>query len=386
MTWGRIAIFLAVIVGTSLAAHSYMWMRLVRDPNWPQPWRTGLTVAIVLLGVLLPLSMILWRATSSPIATAIVWLGYLWMGASFILLMCLFAGELLNWFTPNSVLAQFDDSRRNFLSRAFAVGAGSVTAALSAYATYEGLRQVPVKHQAVILRKLPKALDGLRIVQLTDMHVGPTIGKAFVQSIVEQVNAIGADIVAITGDLIDGSVQELAEALSPLRDIVSKDGVFFITGNHEYYSGVDEWLNFLPSLGIRTLRNERVEIARDGAAIDLAGIDDSDAHQFGPSHGADLKLALAGRDESRPVVLLAHRPRAFIEAQASGVDLQLSGHTHGGQIWPFGFITRIVEPFILGLHRRGDSQIYVSCGTGYWGPPMRLGAPAEITLIELKTA
>jgi predicted MPP superfamily phosphohydrolase len=256
--------------------------------------------------------------------------------------------------------------------------------ALSGWGIWSAIRPVEVKRLNVRLKKLPEALHGLRLVQLTDMHVGPTIGRNFVEDIVSKVNGLDADIVAITGDLIDGSVEELGEAVRPLERIRSKHGTYFVTGNHEYYSGADDWLAFLGEIGIRPLRNEHVELGENGASIHVAGVDDWTAHQFGNGHGANMNRALEGRDETKPVVLLAHQPVHFDQAREHGVDLQISGHTHGGQIFPFGFLTRLVQPFVSGLHRRDDSQIYVSSGTGYWGPPMRIAAPSEITLIELE--
>jgi predicted MPP superfamily phosphohydrolase len=274
--------------------------------------------------------------------------------------------------------------RRDFLSQVLAGGAATFAIALSGWGVWSAVRPVEVKRLTVRLRKLPEALRGLRLVQLTDMHVGPTIGRNFVEDIVSKVNQLDADIVAITGDLIDGSVEELGDAVRPLGRLRAKHGTYFVTGNHEYYSGADEWLTFLLEIGVRPLRNEHVEVGDNGASIHVAGVDDWTAHQFGNGHGADMSRALQGRDETKPVVLLAHQPVHFDQAREHGVDLQISGHTHGGQIFPFGFLTRLVQPFLSGLHRRGDSQIYVSSGTGYWGPPMRIAAPSEITLIELE--
>jgi len=220
-------------------------------------------------------------------------------------------------------------------------------------------------------------------VQITDVHVGPTIGKDFIEEIVRTANAENADCVVITGDLVDGSVAELGPLVAPLKNLQAKDGVYFVTGNHEYYSGADEWLAFLPTLGIRVLRNERVSL-REG--LDLAGVDDHSARGFGRGHGTDLEKALGDRDVSRALVLLAHQPKTILDAIDYAIDLQLSGHTHGGQIWPWGYAVRLDQPHVAGLSRHGGAHIYVSRGTGYWGPPMRIGAPAEITRIELVPA
>jgi predicted MPP superfamily phosphohydrolase len=192
-------------------------------------------------------------------------------------------------------------------------------------------------------------------------------------------------VVVVTGDLVDGSVDRLRHAVAPLVELKARHGCFFVTGNHEYYSGAVAWCRHLTTLGLRVLRNERVEIGRDGCVFDLAGIDDYSAHGFGHGHGADLARAVEGRDRSRALVLLAHQPRAVAEAQRHGVDLQLSGHTHGGQIWPFHLLVRLQQPVVSGLVKLGQTFLYVSNGTGYWGPPMRLGAPAEVTEIVLRS-
>jgi predicted MPP superfamily phosphohydrolase len=306
------------------------------------------------------------------------------MGSMFLLLVLLWGGELARWsWVKYASMASVNGGRREFLAQLLAGGAGAFGFALSGWGVWSAIRPVEVKRVPIRLKKLPESLSGLRLVQLTDMHVGLTIGRDFVEDIVRKVNALEPDIVAITGDLIDGSVEELAHAVAPLGDIHAELGTYFVTGNHEYYSGADSWLAFLRGMGVRVLRNEHVELTKDGETIHVAGVDDWTAHQFGNGHGADMTRAMEGRDPSKPVVLLAHQPVHFDEARAHGVDLQISGHTHGGQIFPFGFLTRLAQPFLSGLHRRGDSQIYVSSGTGYWGPPMRIAAPAEITLIEL---
>jgi predicted MPP superfamily phosphohydrolase len=192
------------------------------------------------------------------------------------------------------------------------------------------------------------------------------------------------DLVVITGDLVDGSVGELRDHVEPLRRLSSRHGVYFVTGNHEYYSGADAWIAELPRLGVRVLRNERVSIGQNGASFDLAGVDDASAHGFGKGHGANYARALGGLDPEREVVLLAHQPKQIMHAAPFGIGLMLSGHTHGGQIWPFGALVRLTEPYVAGLFRHDPkTQIYVSRGAGFWGPPMRLWEPAEITKIVL---
>ncbi len=229
-------------------------------------------------------------------------------------------------------------------------------------------------------------MNGLTLVQLTDVHVGPTIGRAFIETIVAHTNALHPDVIAITGDLVDGSVAELADAVAPLGQLRARHGVYFVTGNHEYFSGATPWIAELTRLGIRCLRNERVSIGDGAASFELAGVDDHSGARSGEDgHGEDLPRALANLDPEREVVLMAHQPRSVFAASRFGVGLQISGHTHGGQLWPFSYLVRLQQPFLAGLHRHGDTQIYVSRGTGYWGPPMRLGAPAEITQFVLSS-
>lgn len=384
MSLGRILIFLGVICGLTLGTHYYLWARLIRDPMWPSPWRQVATIALVLLALSIPASMLAWRTLPRQVAIPISWVGYVWMGSMFLLLVLLWGGELARWsWVKYASFASVNGGRREFLAQLLAGGAGAFGLALSGWGVWSAIRPVEVKRVAVRLKKLPGSLNGLRLVQLTDMHIGLTIGRDFVEDVVRKVNALEPDIVAITGDLIDGSVDELGPAVAPLGELRAKLGTYFVTGNHEYYSGADSWLAFLQSLGIKALRNEHVELTKNGETIHLAGVDDWTAHRFGNGHGSDMARAMEGRDANQPVVLLAHQPVQFDEAREHGVDLQISGHTHGGQIFPFGLLTRLAQPFVSGLHRRGDSQIYVSSGTGYWGPPMRIAAPAEITLIEL---
>jgi uncharacterized protein len=242
-----------------------------------------------------------------------------------------------------------------------------------------------VRRVPVTLAGLDPALDGLRIVTFSDGHLSATYGGRRFERVVELVNAQRPDVVAIVGDLVDGEVSELREEVAPLADLVSEQGVFFVTGNHEYFVDTGAWLRHLPTLGVDVLRNERVAIRRGAATFDLAGIDDRTAASSGvPGHGADLDAALDGRDDATPVVLLAHQPVMVDRARAAGVGLQLSGHTHGGQLWPFDYVIRLDQPAVEGLSRHGNTQLYVSPGVGYWGPPMRVGARPEVTVVELR--
>jgi predicted MPP superfamily phosphohydrolase len=237
----------------------------------------------------------------------------------------------------------------------------------------------------VTLPRLDPALDGLRIVTFSDGHLSATYGGRRFERVVELVNAQRPDVVAIVGDLVDGEVDELRRDVAPLADLVSRDGVYFVTGNHEYFVDTAAWLRHLPTLGVDVLRNERVAIRRGTASFDLAGIDDRTAASSGiPGQGADLDAALDGRDESRPVMLLAHQPVQVEQARARGVDLQLSGHTHGGQLWPFDYVVRLDQPAVEGWSRQGRTQLYVTPGVGFWGPPVRVGARPEVTVIELR--
>lgn len=231
---------------------------------------------------------------------------------------------------------------------------------------------------------LPAALRGFTIAQITDLHVGPTIRRRFVQRVVDAVNALEPDVVAVTGDLVDGTVPELAAEVAPLAGLAPRLGSFFVSGNHEYYAGVHAWLAEVRRLGMRVLQNEHVVLERGGATLVLAGVTDFTAGYFERSHRSDPEAALRGAPSDAAVkVLLAHQPRSGPAAAAAGFDLQISGHTHGGQFFPWNFFVPLQQPFTAGLHRIDQLIVYVSRGTGYWGPPKRFGAPSEITCIRL---
>lgn len=382
VTLTRILIFMAIVAVVVGGGHYYLWVRLVRDASLSPAWTRGLAFLLGGLAVMIPVSFMLMRGPRS-VSSPIMWIVYTWLGLAFFLLVLVTLRDVVLGLGGLARLLPPDDpERRVFVSRAAAAVVGVLGLGAAGTSMVSALSRVEVKRVKVAMPRLSKSASGYRIVQLSDVHVGPTIGRGFIDDVVRRVNALEADMVVITGDLVDGSVEELREHVAPLAGLRAKDGVFFVTGNHEYYSGADAWIAHLGTLGIRVLRNEHVSIGgADG--FDLAGIDDASAHQFGNGHGADLRRALDGRDASRAVVLLAHQPKAIVHAAKLGVDLQLSGHTHGGQLFPFNYLVRLQQPFVAGLDALGAAQIYVSRGTGYWGPPMRLGAPAEITELEL---
>ena len=342
-------------------AHLYIWWRFVHAARLPLPWYLLATAAIVALAPSLPAASLglrgVPRAKARPLAivayTAFGFSVYLLLAAAVTHVLCAIAG----------------------VAPRVAAIAGVAAAALTViYGLVHVARGPFVKRVRIALAKLPAAAEGYTIVQLTDVHIGRVLGERFAADVVAKVNALEPDLIVITGDLIDGRLDELRRHVEPLRRLRAKDGVYAVTGNHEYYWNAGAWLEHLRSLGLRILRNEHVRIAD---SLELAGVDDSSASE-------DVPRAVKGCDPALPLVLLAHHPRTIARAAPAGVDLQLSGHTHGGQLLPFGWLSRLFDPRVAGLGRFGATWLYVSEGTGFWGPPMRLFAPAEITEIVLR--
>ncbi|HSC22461.1 MAG TPA: metallophosphoesterase [Casimicrobiaceae bacterium] len=267
-----------------------------------------------------------------------------------------------------------------------AIGVPLLTVLLTLVGYANARRVARVRDVDVPIASLHPSLDGFTIAQITDLHVGPTIAREYVEAIVDAVNGLDADLVAITGDLVDGSVGQLSPHTAPLARIEARHGTYFVTGNHEYYSGVHAWIGELTRLGMTVLLNEHVVLDHDGAHVVVAGVTDPSAHHFDPSHRSDPARAIAGAPSSAIKLLLAHQPRSAAAAAKAGFDLQLSGHTHGGQFLPWTFFVRFQQPFTAGLARLGRLWVYTSRGTGYWGPPKRLGAPSEITRLRLVPA
>lgn len=299
------------------------------------------------------------------------------------------AGSLcMGFFSSLFVLAVLRELAMLYPPARLHAGASAVAvlclALLAAMIGFVNARRVArVKQVRVVIDGLPQALDGYTIVQLSDIHVGATIKRNWVEAMVRRANSLNADVIAITGDVVDGTVAQLGAHTAPLGTLTARHGVFLVTGNHEYYSGAAPWVAEFRRIGLTVLMNEHVIIGHAGARLALAGVTDFNAAHFHPDQRSDPKAAIAGAPTDIPRILLAHQPRSADAAQTAGYDLQLSGHTHGGQFWPWNLFVPLQQPYVAGLHRRGKLQIYVSRGTGYWGPPMRLGAPAEITRIVL---
>lgn len=367
------------------AVHFYLFARicyyLQLEPTYTH--LLGWTVVLVTIWVVisLPLSFL----ENRRLAALISWTAYPWMGVTLLLFTAFLTTDLL-WITLKGLglFSHFDPSLT--LQKIFGLVTLSLVGGTCLFALWNAMRPVYVKPMTLYLEKLPPALDGLRLVQITDLHVGPMLGGRWLRRVVDRVNTLGADIVAVTGDLVDGTVETLRPHVAPLSDLKATHGRFFVTGNHEYYSGADAWCAHIQSLGITTLRNQRVCLTIDGHDLEIAGVDDWSSAHF-PGKGHNLPAALAGRNPANPVILLAHQPLAMHEAMELGVDLQLSGHTHGGQIWPFSYLVYLQQPVVEGLFTYKDKgfQLYVSPGTGFWGPPMRLGTRAEITCITLRS-
>ena len=374
--------------------HRYFYIRLIRDPEWTPRVRAAGAIVFTGLAVLLPVGLLAARALPRTYAAPIATVAFIWMGTVLYLFLVLaFADVARMLFDPNSSFRRFvsgsrsiapeNFSRRAMIARSTAQAATVITAGIAGTAVRSGLADVEVKEVPVKLPRLPPQLSGLTVVQMSDIHVGALIGRGFIRAIVDKTNALKPDVICITGDLVDGSVPMLEAHVAPLAELKARYGVFFVTGNHEYYSGAPAWIQHLRKLGIHVMRNSAISIG-DAAKIDIAGVDDHMAGRFFADHGVFPDLIARDRNPDRAMILMAHQPRSIDLVQDLWPDLVVSGHTHGGQLWPLSGVVRLVQPYVAGLYRHNaHTQIYVSSGTGYWGPPMRLLAPSEITKLVL---
>ncbi|MGW2236294.1 metallophosphoesterase [Streptomyces sp. NPDC001759] len=429
-----VIVFALLALGVLVGANWYLWRRLFRDTTRGAGLARRAGAALIGGGWALAVGAIVAERAGAPfwLQKVLAWPGFLWLALSVYLLLAVVAGEvvrpLLRWLLerrahasayapldaepvpagavvsrapavegarpsdpaperepahpgaqhgarPEADPAVPDPSRRLFVSRVVAGAAAAAAVGTVGYGTYGVLRGPRVKRVTVPLAKLPRAAHGYRIAVVSDIHLGPILGRGFAQQVVDTINSTQPDIVAVVGDLVDGSVKNLGPAAAPLRQLRAPS--YFVTGNHEYFSGAEQWVEEVRRLGLHPLENARTELPY----FDLAGVNDIAGESEG--QGPDFGRALGDRDTARACVLLAHQPVQIHEAVRHHVDLQLSGHTHGGQLWPGNFIAAAANPTVAGLERYGDTQLYVSRGAGAWGPPPRVGAPSDITVIEL---
>ena len=378
----------------------YVGWRTISPSRLSAFWKRGLWALLAVLWLLPPLPIFLRRLGNENLVVDVLsWVAYVNLGF-FVLAFTLLVGTdltrlVLPWLhrALTWILGRFtgagrpepalDIGRRRFLAYPVNLGLLGVSGALSGYGLHEAIKFPSVVRVQVPLPNLPPGLEGFRIVQLTDIHIGPMIKHGFMRRVVERANALEPDMIALTGDLADGSVPHLKNAVAPLADLAARHGSFFVTGNHEYYSGAEPWVEEMDRLGMQVLLNGHRVLNHGPARLLVAGVTDPNGAQYVPGHKPDLTAAVSGASPADFRLLLAHQPRAIYAAARNRFDLQLSGHTHGGQFIPWNIVVSLTQPYLKGLHLHQNTWIYVSRGTGYWGPPMRLGTQSEITLIEL---
>lgn len=397
------ALFFLLAIFIWVMAHFYVGRRLITESKVPRP-AAIVGWSVLLSDVVLAIFAIANRriGLEVPFANELQWITYLGMGAFvlfFVLVLARDAVSLILWAIEKFSKDKNEDrapenpehggklTRRELFQRASSVGIVAAGTAGVTHGLHEARRVPRVKKVEVPIKGLDPALDGFHIVQLSDIHVGPTIKGDFLSAVVDEVNKLGADMVAITGDLIDGHVISLREDVSHLGRLKSRHGTFYVTGNHEYYWDAPGWAQEVARLGGKPLLNAHQVIQHEGAPLVVAGVNDYSAGRHIPEHASSPKKAVAGAPKDAFKLLLAHQPKSIYEAAEANIDLQLSGHTHGGQFWPWNLVVGLAHPFSAGLDMYEEKTwIYVSCGTGYWGPPMRIGAPSEITSIKLVRA
>ena len=392
--------FFVIFFAISTLLAGYITWRLFGKAAFRRRWKIAMAAGIVATLFAPVITIILRRSGfDNPGLHLLTWAGYLGVGFLSFVFSYVVIRDLV-WLPVAAVrrikariaksarrreeMRSIDSpSRRGFLVNSMNYGILTAAALTTGYGVAEAKQTPQVKRVPVAIDNLPPDLEGFRIVQITDIHVNPTFRRSSVEEIVEVVNTLDADVVALTGDLVDGSVDQLGYDVAPLAQIKSTSGNYFVTGNHEYYSGVIEWVEEVRRLGFTVLLNEHQVVARGKARLLLAGVTDYRGGNFLTSHRSDPQKALEGAPAADVKILLAHQPKNIFAASRAGYDLQISGHTHGGQFFPWNLLVGFAQPYVYGLHTHENTQIYVSRGTGYWGPPVRVGSPSEITLIEL---
>ena len=385
-------LWIAILVTVMGGGFAYVGWRLITPMNLPGGWKAAAWTLVGAMFFAPVVSMFLFRFVEG-IGGWWSWVTYVSLGfLSFLFTLLvvrdlgLIGGRGIGWFLsliqpPGRGL--MDPSRRIFLMQVSNLAAIGAAGALTAYGVYQARRKPGVVELSIPIAHLPESFEGFRIVQITDIHAGLTVKRDWIETIARQVEELKPDLLAFTGDLADGSVPHLRNEVAPLADLRAPYGKFFVTGNHEYYSGAEPWVEEVDRMGYRVLMNEHDLISKNGSSILLAGVTDYSGGTFLPHHRSDPAKAVEGAPADTVKILMAHQPRTVYAAEPLGFDLILAGHTHGGQFFPWNLVATIGQPYIKGLHKRDGAWVYVSKGTGYWGPPVRLGARSEITVFTL---
>jgi uncharacterized protein len=390
-------LWLLIVAVVLLGGYTYLSRRLIRPSHLPRQWKRAVRLALAALFLIPVLTSILQRSGFEQLFEPLVWIAYTGLGLissvfTFLLLrdsawvLLRLGKRLSSKFRRASIPAAeapTDEKRRLLLVNAMNAGLLAGAATMTAYGVYEARRRPGIVEVDVRLKDLPDGLAGFRIVQISDIHAGLTVRQDFVETIAEIVHGLDGDMIALTGDLADGNVRQLRADVAPLGQLRAPGGKFFVTGNHEYYSGHQQWVEEADRLGYRVLLNEHALVERNGARLLVAGVTDVSGGRFAPEHESDPGRAVAGAPAADARILLAHQPRSVYDALPYGFDLQISGHTHGGQFFPWNLLAPIGQPYLSGLHNHHGTWVYVSRGTGYWGPPVRIAARSEITVLRL---
>ena len=373
--WRRLLVVYAIML---LLLGVPWWTLLLAGTHWPTVVIVAGTGLFAAAFVGLPVLMTLghgrrhldWAAATGDALLGAMWVMFVWSVLAQLLRLAL-------------LVVGVEDPER---SRVVAGVVVAVVVALLAWGYAEAMRVPRIRHVDVGISGLGSGLDGLRVAVITDTHYGPIDRTRWSAAVVDRVNELDADVVCHVGDIADGTVDVREAQARPLATVRARLARVYVTGNHEYFSEAQGWLDYIDGIGWDVLHNKHIVIEREGDQLVIAGVDDATAQASGvDGHGANLEAALADTDPTLPVTLLAHQPKQVVQAVAAGVDLQISGHTHGGQIWPFNFLVRLDQPVVHGLSRHGErTQLYTSRGTGFWGPPFRVFAPSEITLLTLR--